>query len=99
MNRRIDIRENGGASFSGPDAVNVYAATVLASALKMYARSGMKASRFHTPKNMLAKASELTGKKYKGRDYLAVAEDLLAWAHSKAVTIHAEDDVAAGSKP
>lgn len=99
LSRRIEVRENGGASFTGPEAVDVYRATVIAHGLKLYAKTGMRPNRMYTPKNMMAAAAQMTGQKFKARDYLKAAESLLALAHSKAVVINAEDDVAAGSQP
>lgn len=68
-------------TFTG-SAVNVYVALTLASALKLYAKTGMKANRAYTPKNMIAKASQITGKKFKARDYLGAAAALKEWAEN-----------------
>lgn len=58
--------------FAGKEQVNRYVAVVLKSAIKLYINTGMKANRAYTPKNMLAKAGEFTGKTYK-RGQLSVA--------------------------
>jgi len=77
----------GGTIFSGPLGVNIYRATVIASALKLYANTGMKANRAYTPSNMLAAATEITGIKFKRGEYLKAAEALKAWARDNALTI------------
>jgi hypothetical protein len=66
--------------FSGEHGINVYQATALAGALKLYALTGMKVNRAHTPKAMLARASELTGQTFKRGEYLAAARALLEYA-------------------
>jgi len=62
--------------FSGRDEVNTYVAITLKHGLKLYAKTGMKPNRAWTPTRMLAKATELTGKKYKRGAYLEAAADL-----------------------
>jgi hypothetical protein len=58
----------------------IFQAVVIASALKMYANTGMMANRAYTPKNMMCSAAILTGKKFKARDYLGAADALLLLA-------------------
>tara|TARA_R110000868_G_scaffold135728_1_gene348280 strand:+ start:345 stop:557 length:213 start_codon:yes stop_codon:yes gene_type:complete len=58
--------------------INRYAIVVLASALKLYAKTGIKASRAYTPTNMLATATRHTGNKYKRGDYMTAHDDLRA---------------------
>jgi hypothetical protein len=55
------ITEN---SFVGPKAVNVFQLTVIRSALRLFGKTGIKANRAYTLTNMLAVATEATGKKY-----------------------------------
>ena len=59
-------------TFTGPKEVNTFVLVVLKNAIKLYLGTGMKANRSYTPANMLAKASEFTGKTYK-RGQLEVA--------------------------
>lgn len=68
----------GGTVFSGAEAVSIYQATTLKVALSMYAKTGMKVNRAYTPKNMLATASRITGKTYKGKggQYFQAVHDL-----------------------
>ncbi len=82
----------GGTTFAGPLAVNVYRATVIASALRLYAQTGMKANRAYTPSNMLAAATQITGKTYKRGHYLRAAFDLTEWAHEQARTIKTQQE-------
>jgi hypothetical protein len=63
------ISSNGSTSFVGRPAVSVYQCKVIASALRLYAKTGMKANRAYTPTNMLRTASALTGKSFKRGQY------------------------------
>lgn len=80
----------GGTMFAGPQAVNVFRATAIASALRFYAKTGMKMNRAYTPKAMMAAASQITGQTFKARDYAAAAEALRAWATAQAAAIKTE---------
>ena len=73
-------RGAGGTTFAGPDAVACYQAIVIASGLRLYAKTGMKPNRQWTPTNMLKAASRITGKPYKRGDHLKAADDLSLWA-------------------
>lgn len=53
-----------------------YQALVVAKALRLYAKTGIKA---YSPKAMLATAERITGKKFR-RDYIAAAKALEEWA-------------------
>jgi hypothetical protein len=61
------MSQEKGVSFSGPRAVSVYQCLVVASALELYAKTGMKANRMYTPTNMLAVATKITGQTFKGK--------------------------------
>lgn len=75
----ISYDEKGNArSFVGPAAVNVFRSAVIASALRLYAKTGMKANRAYTPTAMLKAAAEITGQKYKRGEYMKAAEDISA---------------------
>lgn len=74
----VNRKGNHMSTFTG-SAVNVYGAAVVASALRLYARTGIKANRAYTPKNMIATASKITGKRFKARDYLGAADAIDAW--------------------
>lgn len=73
--------------FNGTAAVNVYAMTVLASGLRLYAKTGMKPNRAYTPKAMMAAAEMHTGQKFKARDYLGAAEALTTLARASAAAL------------
>ena len=60
----------------GIDQVRGFQMRVIASALELYARTGMKANSAYTPKNMMHMASVLTGKQFKARDYFGAAAAL-----------------------
>ena len=74
MRDKIGYNEQA-TSFTGK-GVNVFAMAVVASGLKLYARTGIRPNRAYTPKAMMQAASRRTGKKYKARDYIGAANDL-----------------------
>jgi hypothetical protein len=78
----IHHAKHGTVSFVGKDAVSFYAATVLASALKLYGKHRIKVNRAYTPKNMLAAATRITGKTYKRGAYLQASQDVRQWAQT-----------------
>ena len=53
-----------------------YQVNVIKKALELYVKSGIQVNRMYTPKNMMATASVLTGKKFKARDYKGAIEAL-----------------------
>lgn len=55
-------------------------AIVIAHGLEVYAQTGMKVNRAYTPRNMIKAATEITGKKFKARDYLGAAKALREFA-------------------
>lgn len=65
--------------FEGSEQVNVFRAIAIKHALLLYARTGMKANRMYTPKNMIAAASQITGQKFKPRDYVGAANGIEEW--------------------
>jgi len=66
-------------TFSG-SAVNVYGALVMAKALELYAKTGMRVNRAYTPSAMMRTAQNVTGKKFKARDYVGAAKALREFA-------------------
>jgi hypothetical protein len=93
------VHHESGTSFNGRGAVDVYRAIVLASALRMYARSGIKANRAYTPTAMLKAAEEYVGHPFKRGQYAEAAEELSAWAAQARVgmDVTAEDRVKCGN--
>lgn len=75
----VQTHAGGGASFVGPDAVNLYRAITLRSALSLFAKTGMVPTRGVTATSMLAMASEYTGKKYKRGQHQQAANDMVTW--------------------
>jgi hypothetical protein len=59
--------------------VPVFVAVTLRSGIKLYAATGIKPNRMWTPKAMLAKASQITGKPFKARDYAGAIAALSDW--------------------
>jgi hypothetical protein len=70
----------GGTAFVGEDGVRLFQAMSLRAGLRIYAKTGMKPNRLWTPKAMIALASSITGKAYKGRSrYDQAIADLDVW--------------------
>lgn len=69
-------RTAGGQSFTGSD-VQIFRAAAIASALRLYADTGMRVNRAYTPRAMMTAAAEITGRKFKARDYAGAAAALL----------------------
>lgn len=57
-------------------AVNLYVAASLKTALRLYARTGMRVNRAWTPTAMMRKAQEITGQKLAARDYMGAVTAL-----------------------
>lgn len=57
----------------------VYQALAVASALRLYARTGMKANRAYTPTQMMLTAQRITGQVFKPHAYMVAAAALTAW--------------------
>lgn len=95
----IQTHSNGAVSVTGPIAVSIYRATVIASALRMYARTGMQANRAYTPAAMMRAAKEITGKKLKARDYIGAADALKAWADQQAAKMNGPARIIYAARP
>ena len=63
-------------TYSGEYGMKVYTALVVASGLRLYAKTKMRPNRAYTPTAMLAKANELTGHVYRRGQYEAAAQAL-----------------------
>ena len=57
----------------------IYQALALKHALKLYARTGIKANRAYTPTAMLTTASRITGRRFTRRDYNGAIHALETW--------------------
>jgi hypothetical protein len=57
----------------------IYQAAAVASALRLYAETGMKVNRAYTPTNMLKMASAITGRTFKRTELTKAADSLVAW--------------------
>jgi hypothetical protein len=90
MSESVITTGAGGTAFVGPDAVALYRATVLASALRLYAKTGMKPNSAWTPTKMLAAASGITGKRYKRGQHEQAANDVKLWADTMAAALPVE---------
>ena len=79
MHSEIIHHDTGATTFAGRDAVNLFRAITLKSALGLYAKSKLLTTRGLTPTLMLTLAGEYTGKKYKRGQHAQAAEELDAW--------------------
>jgi hypothetical protein len=77
-------------AYVGTDAVSAVRAITLASALKLWAKTGMIPTRGWTITKMLQAASGITGKKYKRKEAIQAAEDCLKWANEMKAALPVE---------
>lgn len=75
----VDIHEHGGATFVGPDAVNLFRAMALKAALNMYARCKMIPTPGVTATMLLEMAGEYSGKTYQRGEHMNAAVDVAIW--------------------
>lgn len=61
---------------TGPDEVNRVAIITVKHAIKLYARTGIKANRAYTPTHMKNFVEKTTGKKFKRGDWDAMVKAL-----------------------
>lgn len=53
-----------------------FQALIVAQALELYAKTGMKANTAYTPRNMMRTAQHITGLQFKPREYVKAAQAL-----------------------
>jgi hypothetical protein len=79
----VVVNADGQATaFVGKDAVNLYRAAHVKSALSMYAKHKMLMTRGATPNVLLTLATEYTGKTYKRGQHAQAAEDVGVWINT-----------------
>lgn len=79
-NNEITLRADGTVSmYTGKDAVNVFRARVLASSIRLFAKTGLKPTRGVSGRAMLDMATTYSGKKYKRGEYERAAQDVDTW--------------------
>ena len=67
-----------GVTLAGAEQIGAAQVIILAGALRLYLRTGMKPNRAYTPTNMRAAASRITGVEYpRGRKGLELASEHL----------------------
>jgi hypothetical protein len=79
-----------GTTFVGPDAVNLFRATALWSALRLCAKTGMIPNRAWTKTAMLNMATEYTGQKYRRGQFGKASEDVKLWIDAMKAAIPIE---------
>jgi len=77
----LRVQDGKVTGYVGPEATEAFRAISIGSALKFYAKTGMKVNRVYTPTRMLAVASSMTGKTYKRGQYEQAGDDLIGWAN------------------
>lgn len=83
---------NGAIMCSGEAAVQVFRAKTIATALRLYAKTGMKVNRAYTPTNMLTTATAITGQKFKRGQFEQAAQALTEWAEAQnGVTVNVKE--------
>jgi hypothetical protein len=75
----IEHHSSGVAIFSGPEAVSVFQAVTIRSALRLLA-IGIRPSRGYTIAKTLAAASRITGMPYRRSQIEEARRDLLVWS-------------------
>lgn len=80
-------------TFSGTHGINVFQCLTIASGLTLYAKTKMKPNRAYTPSAMMKAASQITGKKFKSRDYLGAAAALKELAEKEAILARAKGQI------
>lgn len=86
------VHHDGGTTFAGKDAVNLFRAATLMSALKFYAKTGMKVTRNVSPGDMLKLANQYTGKTYKRGQYAEAAEGVRVWIETMKAALPITDE-------
>lgn len=61
----------------------IFQAKVIASALRLYAKTKTKVNRAYTPTNMHAMVTKITGKTFKRSQYLEAADALDTWVREQ----------------
>ncbi|MBS3648827.1 hypothetical protein KEU06_09435 [Pseudaminobacter sp. 19-2017] len=75
----MSITQTKGAIIATGEGVSVFQAITIKTALKLYAKTGIKANRAYTPKAMMTMAEKITGQKFRARDYLGAVAGLETW--------------------
>ncbi len=91
MTADVTLHSTGGVSITGPDAMLYFKAAHLRSALRLFARTGIKPTRGVGGRQLMALATEITGKAYKARAYDQAVADLDVWLQTMRGALHVED--------
>lgn len=83
MDSHLNVDGKGRVTcYVGPDATNLFRARVLASGLRLFAKTGMQPTRGVTGAKMLKMATLYTGKTYKRGQHEQAAADIDVWAQT-----------------
>lgn len=75
----ITVSKGGSISISGRDGMHYFRALHVRMGLSLWIKSGMRLTRAVGPTQLLALASEYTGKQYKRNQHQQAMEDLQVW--------------------
>jgi hypothetical protein len=75
MTDQITTHASGGMVFEG-SGIETFRLLVIAQALELYAKTGIRANTAYTPTAMLRNAAQATGRLYKRGQYYEAAADL-----------------------
>ena len=75
--------------FATPATINAFQCLTIASALSLYAKTGLKANQAYTPSAMLNFVNKTTGMHFKRTQYAEAAQYLRTWARAKAEGVSA----------
>lgn len=62
---------------------NIYQALTIKTALKFYAKHGVRINRAYTPRNMMQMVTKITGTKLRPRDYMGGVHALENWVEKE----------------
>jgi hypothetical protein len=80
--KQMPIENTPGGTLITGKGIDTYRYLLLAKSIELYARYGMIPTRGVTISKMMKMASQITGKKFKSRDYAGAAAALKAFAHN-----------------
>lgn len=88
----IHISKDGAISVTGPDAMLLYKAITLRSALQLYAKTKIRPTRHIGPTDMLELAGEFSRRKYKRGAFDEAISDLTVWINTMKVALPIIDE-------
>lgn len=88
----ITLHKDGGVTFTGPDAIELYRAHHIKTGIAGWIKFKMIPTRGATLTKMLAMATTYTGKKYTTKRAAEAVADLDAWLSTMCAALPIEDE-------